>query len=788
MAHEQAHGKERGQGSPYPEVQKAQQQKARQHKEQQHKEQQQKKQEKMLEHRLNTMNQKALEKAVRGHGQHGLHGISQLRAERKLLEKKQLQHEKEERGQSTSPNKLEKTLRGHFQHKSEKRDKEEKQHEQHWSERIPHELEKAEQKHAPSRDEKQQKHEQHGHQQHRSESRPNKLEKTVREHKPPGDEKQQKQEHQKHEPHQNESRPNKLEKVAREHRLSQDEKQQKSETQFPREKPQHSWHDLENLTDLSKLPEPVRKSIQEEARMIQNSATMRDEAKLSVLYTLGVISLDEYQKALSAPYQSLLQSFFGVDTQKPWKEESMTRESEQQKPEQQKPEQRSREAPNKLEKAVREHASQRSEQQQMADVASRVERSNLPGPSSKRPEALSDHRRQGDNIPINQRTQGPSADAASRAERTELPNASLAQIDTANTFDRNPRAKPQASEQDHQVAPQHEHTLSPKEREERLRIATPADGVGFQFGSAQLVPGMMEQWLASQPESLRIALSDPATKVIITASASRPGSEETNLRLSEERTASVQQWLREHGVHAEIVTHALGEELAKQAGKSDRADDASDRVAKIEVIPAVAKAETSAPFFRDHAHAPEVPKDPEENFGEELAKFGIEHSVEHIVSDKIGEKLVGEPGGPYVGSLIEVARFQVEALLKLGEANEAGTKEMCLNKYVSEYATAVAKLTQANPGEATESYQKEQGLPPDEFKRLIENMPSAILNPNGLTQALDAIAYTAHRDALSAVIQLGEKGVQKFRNEYPDYEARRQVVLPVLYPKEGREK
>jgi hypothetical protein len=258
MAHEQAHGKERGQGSPYPEVQKAQQQKARQHKEQQHKEQQQKKHEKTLEQRLNTMNQRALEQAVRGHGLHGIHGISQLRAERKLLEKKQIQHEKEIHGQSASPNKLEKTLRDHTQHKSEKRHEQEQRHEQRHSERTHNQLEKALRKHALPRDEKQQKHEQQKHEQHRSERTPNKLDKALRE-----------------------------------HALPRDEKQQKGETQFPHEKPQH-------------LSRPLSKF---ERIMAQYEHEMEKASKFYspfTLYTRGESSLDAYQKALSTRDQSLL--------------------------------------------------------------------------------------------------------------------------------------------------------------------------------------------------------------------------------------------------------------------------------------------------------------------------------------------------------------------------------------------------------------------------------------------------------------------------------------------------
>jgi outer membrane protein OmpA-like peptidoglycan-associated protein len=120
---------------------------------------------------------------------------------------------------------------------------------------------------------------------------------------------------------------------------------------------------------------------------------------------------------------------------------------------------------------------------------------------------------------------------------------------------------------------------------ERLRVATPVDGVGFRSGSRQLIPGSMERWWAGLDPLQRAALMDPSMRFVLTASASRLGTSQDNMNLAFARFNSVYEWLQNHGVQAQVDVRIVGETLAEAAGKPPNSDDPVDRVVKIEITP-----------------------------------------------------------------------------------------------------------------------------------------------------------------------------------------------------------
>jgi outer membrane protein OmpA-like peptidoglycan-associated protein len=292
------------------------------------------------------------------------------------------------------------------------------------------------------------------------------------------------------------------------------------------------------------------------------------------------------------------------------------RSEKRHKQEQQHEQHRGEETPNKLEKAVREHASQGNEQPQHAERQDSTSQANRNahrmslrelgshGPE-KTPHILLESFRE-DFSQGSQQQQAHDKSLPSEKQRDkqapgtlekrsgEKPQPSHDKSDAQerrssvrppNAVDQTVRAHRDETKKDDPTRSHHDQTISAKEREERLRIATPADGVGFQFGSAQLNPGRMERWYGNLQESERAALSDPNAHVLIMTSASRPGSDSYNKQLSFERGNAVLQWLQDHGVRAHIDIYPVGEDLAKKAGKPDGVDDASDRVARIEIIP-----------------------------------------------------------------------------------------------------------------------------------------------------------------------------------------------------------
>lgn len=145
-----------------------------------------------------------------------------------------------------------------------------------------------------------------------------------------------------------------------------------------------------------------------------------------------------------------------------------------------------------------------------------------------------------------------------------------------------------------------DRTLSPteaRERFERQRHESPDKGVGFRYGEAKSAPGEVDRFLGNLPEDLRQALDDPRTVMTFRISASRPGTEAFNQRLTEKRGEALTKEMRDRRVQAEIRIEALGEEEHRRAGtpmslrppsdhdRADKRDDARFRTAQIEIQP-----------------------------------------------------------------------------------------------------------------------------------------------------------------------------------------------------------
>jgi len=191
-----------------------------------------------------------------------------------------------------------------------------------------------------------------------------------------------------------------------------------------------------------------------------------------------------------------------------------------------------------------------------------------------------------------------------------------------------------------------------KEWEEfqRSRWVSPPDGVGFRLDEKNSAPGEMDRFLKDLPDDKRKALEDPKTNVTIFPSASRPGTEAYNQRLTEERGVALKRELEERGFRAQIKLVPLGERAAREDDRSpmsvkepsdqdpqDRVDDPWDRTARIEI----------------RGNIPETGVDPKRFDGEEIKD--VVNKGNQVVKEKLeplGEKvreqvpLEGNPAAP----------------------------------------------------------------------------------------------------------------------------------------------
>jgi outer membrane protein OmpA-like peptidoglycan-associated protein len=140
------------------------------------------------------------------------------------------------------------------------------------------------------------------------------------------------------------------------------------------------------------------------------------------------------------------------------------------------------------------------------------------------------------------------------------------------------------------------------EKFQRSRWVSPSDGVGHRFGEKEAAPGEVDRFLKDLPEGKRNALNDPDAKVYLHSSASRPGAEANNQKLTEQRGAEVKKELEARGVKAQITVVPLGEREARQDDRSpmsakepsdrdpeDRVDDPWDRTTRVDIRPAAEK-------------------------------------------------------------------------------------------------------------------------------------------------------------------------------------------------------
>jgi outer membrane protein OmpA-like peptidoglycan-associated protein len=134
--------------------------------------------------------------------------------------------------------------------------------------------------------------------------------------------------------------------------------------------------------------------------------------------------------------------------------------------------------------------------------------------------------------------------------------------------------------------PQERRDPATIEMEERRRVAKPEHGVGFAFGQDKLAKGELNRWYASLNKEQKAALKDPRTTFKIVGHASRPGSEQSNNRLSEKRAEHVMKaMVREFGFEqSSFQVIPLGEEYAKYAIKSPTQDSAQHRIVEIMIF------------------------------------------------------------------------------------------------------------------------------------------------------------------------------------------------------------
>ena len=179
--------------------------------------------------------------------------------------------------------------------------------------------------------------------------------------------------------------------------------------------------------------------------------------------------------------------------------------------------------------------------------------------------------------------------------------------------------------------------LSQGERTERAAVDRPRDGVGFGFGESQPAEGELDRWYNGlSPEQKRAVWSDD-TKITITATASRPGSDSANQTLSEQRADAVAQALvSDYGIDSSrIVKEPLGEQPAKDEGRPEDRDDRRDRVAVISIereadVTAAGRAGADA---GDAARLPEAPE--RYGVGDGLRDSAIDFVV-NLVSEAVG--------------------------------------------------------------------------------------------------------------------------------------------------------
>jgi len=127
----------------------------------------------------------------------------------------------------------------------------------------------------------------------------------------------------------------------------------------------------------------------------------------------------------------------------------------------------------------------------------------------------------------------------------------------------------------------HHHVISQAQLWEYTRIAKPEHGIGFAYDSDYIQPGEFERWYATLTPMQREGLKTSQSTVTLIAQASRTGSADYNLRLSERRGREVERHLKKlDGFAAKVVLYSVGK---SQALGPDGVDNHTDRKVYIKV-------------------------------------------------------------------------------------------------------------------------------------------------------------------------------------------------------------
>ncbi len=143
--------------------------------------------------------------------------------------------------------------------------------------------------------------------------------------------------------------------------------------------------------------------------------------------------------------------------------------------------------------------------------------------------------------------------------------------------------------------------LSPEEAQERRSRARPGDGMAFDYNRRTLPKGEYQRWYQGLSSQDRALLAQPGTRIEIYASASRPGSDQYNQKLSKDRAEAVAVELNKQlGIpRSQIKPQGLGEDPAVDnlppgfdPGRFENVDNREDRAAQIVIVPAESSRKT----------------------------------------------------------------------------------------------------------------------------------------------------------------------------------------------------
>ena len=212
--------------------------------------------------------------------------------------------------------------------------------------------------------------------------------------------------------------------------------------------------------------------------------------------------------------------------------------------------------------------------------------------------------------------------------------------------------------------------------------------IGFDIGSASLEkPGMLEGLNAIADYLLNV--DDAHPYVTITGMESRSRREGAVFNYGWNRAHAVEKFLKERTRHRPRApigysTNSVGSIWSPPVSASPYVK-VYWRAATIQIK---LSGKSRPGVNREHGHAPEAPEAEDENLLGEAGKLAVKEYVLH----KVGHKLLGH-GAP----MLSIAVMQIEALLELAKANQAGKMLMFRNMYEGAFEKALDELADEDP-------------------------------------------------------------------------------------------